>query len=224
MLQTKRDTMRPLQLVLPFLVLLLTPVFTSVGEDAQVIRSSKSVLTIYSYGKGEGLRFAPELPEQKPSGGALTDVVASPPLSSSVPLPPSPTKQSGFGIGAVTTTTTNTKAAKTMSGSRSMQAAPTVLPVPPAVVSLAWQPSSDQTVVGYNLYIGTASGHYTTKQSLGNQIVAQLPANQQTLYLAVSAYTAEGLESALSDELALPGGQDTSTTQTVIRGGGVSAN
>ena len=35
-------------------------------------------------------------------------------------------------------------------------------------VTLAWNPSTDPTVVGYNLYYGGASGNYTNTRSAGN--------------------------------------------------------
>src|SRR5438045_9169211 len=76
--------MRRLRTISPFLILILTPILASVGEEAQVIRSAKTVLTIYSYGSGQGLRFTPELPERKSRTGALSDVVDSPPRLSYV--------------------------------------------------------------------------------------------------------------------------------------------
>ena len=35
-------------------------------------------------------------------------------------------------------------------------------------VTLAWNPSTDPTVVGYNIYYGGASGNYTNTLSAGN--------------------------------------------------------
>ena len=218
--------MRPLRLVSPILLLLLTPVLTSVGEDAQVIQSPKSVLTIYSYGSGETRRFTPDMPEYKPGTGALSDVVTSPPLSASVSLrtPQTSTAKPRFAP-AEPTTTSGGRTSKRMSSTSSMQSNPTIMPVTPAMVSVGWQPSSDESVVGYNLYVGTASHQYTNRQTLGNQTVAELPANSQTLYIAVSAYTAVGLESRLSDELTLlpATGEQTGATSRVI-GAGAGAN
>ena len=219
--------MRPLPLVSPILLLLLTPVLTSVGEDAQVIQSPKSVLTIYSYGLGETRRFTPDMPDHKPGTGALSDVVTSPPLSASVRLraPQASTAEPRFAPAEPTTTTSGARTSKMMSATSSMQSNLTIMPVTPAMVSVGWQPSPDESVVGYNLYVGTASHQYTNRQTLGNQTVTQLPANSQTLYIAVSAYTALGLESRLSDELTLlpATGEQTSATSRVI-GAGAGAN
>lgn len=213
--------MRRLRSIAPFLASILTPVLTSVGDDAQVIRSSRSVLTIYSYGVGEVRRVAPEMPEPKPRMGALSDVVASPPLSSSVPLRPrSSSVDSHFGIAAPTSSSappsTSSVPKTAHMSSESVQPGPPNLP---SVVSVGWQASPDQSVVGYNVYIGAASHQYTMKQTVGDQTFALLPVNQATIYVVVTAYTVEGIESAPCDELIVPGGsQDTGTATSGVIG------
>ena len=61
--------------------------------------------------------------------------------------------------------------------------------------------SPDDSVAGYMLYSGNASHQYTLKQTLGNQTTASVVLDQPTTYFAVSAYTVEGVESLLSEEL-----------------------
>jgi hypothetical protein len=222
--------MRPLPTLAPILILCLAPVIASVGEDAQVIQSDKSVLTIYSYGVGEARQFIPEVRDQKPRTGRLNDVIDAPPLSTTVPLrPPGSNVQSRKSTDATIETNTATAAAnapKTMSGRSNLQSDLTSTPAPifgPRAVSVGWQPSPDDFVVGYNVYTGINSHQYTNKQPVGNQTMAQLPVGAGTIYVAVSAYTAEGIESALSDELIVSTpSQDTSTTSRFIGGGSSS--
>lgn len=69
-------------------------------------------------------------------------------------------------------------------------------------VTLAWDQSTDPTVVGYHLYSGTSSGAYTNMMDVGNAVSAVvsnlLPAT--TYYFAASSYNAAGLESVYSAE------------------------
>lgn len=69
-------------------------------------------------------------------------------------------------------------------------------------VTLAWDPSSDPTVAGYNIYYGTASRTYTNVVSVTTTNAATIsglvPA--VTYYFAATAYTASGLESEFSTE------------------------
>ena len=170
-------------------------------------------MTIYTYGIGEARRFAPEMPEPKPRTGSLTDVIANPPLSTTVPLRPRNSafdSRTGTAAPASTTTTTTTtaKTPRATSGNTDVQPALTI-PGSSSAVSVGWQASPDQSVVGYNLYTGIVSHQYTNKQPVGNETTAQLPAGQGTIYVAVSAYTAEGIESALSDELVVSASSQT---------------
>ncbi len=69
-------------------------------------------------------------------------------------------------------------------------------------VTLAWNPSTDASVVGYNLYYGSASGVYTTKVTAGNttQTVISGLADGATYYFAATAYDSSGVESPFSNE------------------------
>jgi len=211
------------RIFLCFVVIIVSPCITSVGEDAQVIRSPKSILTIYSYGYGAAPRFAPELPERTRRTAALSDVVVAPPLSLTVPLRPRSSADESPREMAAPTIATEPKTANSTSAESDGQPSLTRVPVPPLLVSVGWQPSPDQSVVGYNLYIGDASHQYTTKQSVGNQTVAQLPIDENTIYVAVSAYTAEGLESQLSEELTVSLALGGNATTSAAVGGAASS-
>lgn len=67
---------------------------------------------------------------------------------------------------------------------------------------IAWNPSVDETVVGYNLYYGGASGIYTNMIHSGNvtnQVVSSLVSGT-TYYFAATAYDSNGVESPFSNE------------------------
>ena len=82
-----------------------------------------------------------------------------------------------------------------------------VLTVRPAVAqqtaTLAWNPSSDPFVTGYNLYYGTNSGIYTVRLPVGQatSVTVSNLAPGVTYYFAVTAVTALGLESPPSAEV-----------------------
>jgi hypothetical protein len=69
-------------------------------------------------------------------------------------------------------------------------------------VSLQWNPNTDPSVVGYNLYYGGVSRGYTNVMDLGNAtnaIVDELTEGK-TYFFAITAYDAYGDESDYSDE------------------------
>jgi len=70
-------------------------------------------------------------------------------------------------------------------------------------VTLAWNPSPDPSVAGYDIYYGGASGVYTAKISVGAATSATISGLLQgaTYYFAASTYSAEGIESPFSSEL-----------------------
>jgi hypothetical protein len=71
-----------------------------------------------------------------------------------------------------------------------------------ATVSLAWIPSSDTNVVGYNIYYGTASGNYTGKITVGNTTITTISnlTCGATYYFAATAFDSAGDESDFSTE------------------------
>lgn len=68
--------------------------------------------------------------------------------------------------------------------------------------TLAWQPSSDSTVVGYKLYYGTVSGVYTSVINVGKSTMATVSnlVSGITYYFAVTAYDSTSKESPFSNE------------------------
>ena len=71
-----------------------------------------------------------------------------------------------------------------------------------ASTTLSWSPSPSQSVIGYSLYYGTASGQYSAKVDLGNVNTATLSnlGEGVTYFYAVTARNAVG-ESAPSNEV-----------------------
>ena len=70
-------------------------------------------------------------------------------------------------------------------------------------VTLAWNPSTDVNVIGYNIYYGIASGIYTSKTDVGNATSATIPGLTAgvTYYFAITAYDSFGQESGYSSEI-----------------------
>ena len=71
-----------------------------------------------------------------------------------------------------------------------------------ATVGVAWDPSTDPSVRGYNIYYGSASRSYTNVVSAGNGTSAVISnlVNGVTYYFAATTYTSTGLESDYSAE------------------------
>ena len=70
-------------------------------------------------------------------------------------------------------------------------------------VTLAWNPSSDPLVAGFNIYYGGASGVYTNKINAGTNAsltISDLVAGA-TYYFVATTYSAAGAESAMSSEV-----------------------
>jgi Fibronectin type III domain len=68
--------------------------------------------------------------------------------------------------------------------------------------SLEWNPNTDPSIAGYNVYYGNASRSYTNVMNVGsstNAVVGGL-VEGQTYYFAVTAYTFDGIESDFSAE------------------------
>jgi hypothetical protein len=80
--------------------------------------------------------------------------------------------------------------------------APMRTPTPtPNIVTLAWNSSSDTTVVGYRLYMGTESQNYVATMTLGNQTSVKVFIKAPATYFVVTAYNIDGLESSPSGEV-----------------------
>ena len=78
-------------------------------------------------------------------------------------------------------------------------------PPPPggSQTTLSWSPSTTAGVVGYKIYIGTASGVYTQSVDVGNVTTYSVGGltSGVVYYFAVTAYGANGNESAYSNEV-----------------------
>jgi len=70
-------------------------------------------------------------------------------------------------------------------------------------VTLAWDPSTDSIIAGYNIYYGGASGAYTSSADAGANLTAEVDGLTPglTYYFAVTAYDTNGFESEFSDEI-----------------------
>src|SRR6516165_5355750 len=64
-----------------------------------------------------------------------------------------------------------------------------------ANLTLAWDPSTDPTVVGYDVYYGGASGVYTNMIDVGTNTTVTISnlVPGATYYFAATTYTARGL-------------------------------
>jgi hypothetical protein len=70
-------------------------------------------------------------------------------------------------------------------------------------ITLAWDPSTDPSVAGYRLYVGSVSGVYTTVINAGSATTATVPGLTvgATYYFAVTAYNSLGVDSPFSGEI-----------------------
>lgn len=73
----------------------------------------------------------------------------------------------------------------------------------PHTVTLAWNPSTPNTIAGYHLYVGTASKVYTNIVDSGGSTSVSVTnlSGGVTYYFAVTAYSPIGLESDFSNEI-----------------------
>jgi hypothetical protein len=131
----------------------LLPFTTAISADADdilVLPAAKSVLSVYSYGRGP--KITPELTDWATHAGvsisaapSIGDTKSARPVS--IPTPPS------------------TAIVATGTAISTMDPAPSS-PVPegdlslPRFVTLTWDPSPDDAIAGYQIYIGVASQQY----------------------------------------------------------------
>jgi hypothetical protein len=97
-----------------------------------------------------------------------------------------------------------------------------------AQVTLAWDPNSEPDLSGYKLYYGTSSGNYSNTISLGlvtTYTVTNLT-DGVTYFFALTAFDAEGFESAKSNEVSYtpPASQFTLTVSKNGTGTGTVTN
>ena len=60
-----------------------------------------------------------------------------------------------------------------------------------ATVTIAWEPSPDETVIGYQVYVGTSSGSYTETFDVGLATsFSYNPSDAAVYYFAVAVYAA----------------------------------
>jgi hypothetical protein len=197
------------------LVTLLALGLIAAGDDVEVFSSPNSVLSIYSYGAAARTPELHDWPNLRHKSTApLTDVDATPVLSQSLPAPRPPARSTSFAPkSSALPMLADTSAGSSSGATPATQAAPPVVGTLPPSIVLGWDPSPDESVVGYVLYVGSASHRYTSKQTIGNLTSVRVVIDQPTLYFAVAAYTYDGLESVLSDEFAVTDSMATANTQ-----------
>jgi len=71
-------------------------------------------------------------------------------------------------------------------------------------VALIWDRNSESDIAGYNVYYGRVSGDYTRLVTVADPTATIAVKGSKTIYFAVTAYNANGLESALSEEVHWP--------------------
>ena len=74
-----------------------------------------------------------------------------------------------------------------------------------ATVTIAWDPSPDQSVVGYQVYVGTSPGSYSETFDVGLATsFTYSPRDETVRYFAVAAYAAGPVVGPLSIEVSAP--------------------
>jgi len=80
-----------------------------------------------------------------------------------------------------------------------------VAPAEAASIGIGWDPSNDRNVVGYRIHYGDQSRHYTktvqVKGRLTSSAVIDNLEEGKAYFFAVTAYVANGKESAYSPEI-----------------------
>ena len=69
--------------------------------------------------------------------------------------------------------------------------------------TLSWEPSTSTNLAGYKVYMGTASGVYSSSITVGSTTTYQVPnlGVGNTYFFAVTAYNGSGIESTFSNEV-----------------------
>jgi len=110
----------------------------------------------------------------------------------------------GLATGSYTATVTINLANSRNSESLQLPVTLTVMSATSnGTAQLSWDPSISTDVAGYKVYVGTASGNYSSSISVGivtSYTVTNLGVGN-TYYFAVTDYDSSGLESGLSNEV-----------------------
>jgi hypothetical protein len=71
-------------------------------------------------------------------------------------------------------------------------------------INLGWDENSEPDIAGYTVYYGRVSGDYTHLVTVTNPTTRIGVRGSRTVYFAVTAFDADGLESAFSAEVRWP--------------------
>jgi len=71
-------------------------------------------------------------------------------------------------------------------------------------ITLGWNKNSESDIAGYNVYYGRVSGDYTRLETVTATTARIGVRGTRTVYFAVTAFDADGLESAVSAEVRWP--------------------
>lgn len=71
-------------------------------------------------------------------------------------------------------------------------------------VTLAWNPNPERNIAGYNVYYGRVSDTYLRLVTVTATTATIRVRGRRTVYFAVTAFDANGLESDLSEEVQWP--------------------
>ncbi len=71
-------------------------------------------------------------------------------------------------------------------------------------VTLEWDQNSEPDIAGYNVYYGRASGDYARLETVTEPTATIGVRGNKAVYFAITAFTTDGVESPLSDEVRWP--------------------
>jgi hypothetical protein len=75
---------------------------------------------------------------------------------------------------------------------------------PITYVTLKWDPNPERDVIGYNVYYGRGSGDYVRLETVDEATARIGVKGTRTVYFAVTAFNADGVESQFSEEVHWP--------------------
>lgn len=71
-------------------------------------------------------------------------------------------------------------------------------------VTLQWDENAESDIAGYNVYYGRASGDYARLETVTEPMATIGVRGNRPVYFAVTAFTSDGVESPLSEEIRWP--------------------